>query len=126
MDRYIGNQRQYFDIRFNFRELFNPQTGFSLRTGILGKDSRTGNTIDTGVDPFMRTMPAPTADCRVGRTSRPLPLKPHDIAHLALELHADQVDGLGVGPVFGVTPPNGNLCTLNPEKAPGPTFMLPM
>lgn len=58
MDRYIGNQRQYFDIRFNFRELFNPQTGFSLRTGILGKDSRTGNTIDTGVDPFMRTMPA--------------------------------------------------------------------
>lgn len=54
----MQTMRQYFDIRFNFRELFNPQTGFSLRTGILGKDSDTGKTIDTGVDPFMRAMPA--------------------------------------------------------------------
>ncbi len=47
-----------FDNRYQFQELFNPQTGFYLRTGILEKEKQSDRYIDTGVDPFMRWMPA--------------------------------------------------------------------
>ena len=40
------------DKKYKFIEMFNNETGFYLRTGILDDD---GN--DTGVDPFMRSFP---------------------------------------------------------------------
>ncbi len=46
-----------FDRHYQFQELFNPHTGFYLRTGILEKDTQGDRYIDTGVDPFMRWMP---------------------------------------------------------------------
>jgi len=48
----------YYDKQYNFRELFNPKTGFYLRTGILKQDPQNKKYIDTGIDPFMRSMPS--------------------------------------------------------------------
>ena len=44
--------KTYFDVKNNFAEIFNPLTGFYMRTGILDKAGH-----DTGVDPFMRSFP---------------------------------------------------------------------
>ncbi len=46
-----------FDRQYQFQELFNPHTGFYLRTGILEKEQQSNRYVDTGVDPFMRWMP---------------------------------------------------------------------
>ncbi|MDM8517163.1 SPASM domain-containing protein [Desulfobacterales bacterium HSG16] len=46
------------DHRYHFKELFNARTGFYLRTGILKHDTKNDTWTDTGVDPFMRSMPA--------------------------------------------------------------------
>ncbi|MCP4134839.1 MAG: radical SAM protein [bacterium] len=46
-------QTAWHDSRNNFKELYNPNTGFYFRTGILKN-----NTIDTGIDPFMRSIPS--------------------------------------------------------------------
>lgn len=43
---------KYYDKENRFVEIFNPQTGFYLRSGILDKNGK-----DTGVDPFMRNFP---------------------------------------------------------------------
>lgn len=42
----------YYDKKNKFFEVFNPQTGFYMRSGIIE------NGKDTGVDPFMRSFPA--------------------------------------------------------------------
>ena len=44
--------RFYHDEKYGFNEMFNPKSGFYIRTGVLhdGKDS--------GIDPFMRNFPA--------------------------------------------------------------------
>ncbi len=46
-----------FDRQNLFQEVFNPQNGFYLRTGILEQDPKNNRYVDTGVDPFMRWMP---------------------------------------------------------------------
>ena len=43
----------YFDKENRFAEIFNPENGFYLRTGILDEHK-----IDTGIDPFMRNYPS--------------------------------------------------------------------
>lgn len=43
----------YHDTENNFKEIFNPQTGFYLRTGILDKHNK-----DTNENPFMRNFPS--------------------------------------------------------------------
>lgn len=43
---------RYVDKKNHFVELFNPETGFYVRSGVIDEN---GN--DTGVDPFMRSMP---------------------------------------------------------------------
>lgn len=43
----------FYDKKNNFMELFNPKSGFYMRTGILDEKGR-----DTGVDPFMRCYPS--------------------------------------------------------------------
>lgn len=48
----------YYDKQYNFKEIFNPETGFYFRTSILKKDPQSKNYTDTGIDPFMRSMPA--------------------------------------------------------------------
>jgi radical SAM protein with 4Fe4S-binding SPASM domain len=48
----------YYDKQYKFREIFNPETGFYLRTGILKQDPQSKKYIDTGIDPFMRSMPS--------------------------------------------------------------------
>lgn len=45
--------RHYADTKNRFKEFFNPNTGFYIRSGVLDE---AGN--DTGVDPFMRDFPA--------------------------------------------------------------------
>jgi len=45
--------RKYIDGKNRFVEVFNPKTGFYMRTGIIDKEGK-----DTGVDPFMRSYPA--------------------------------------------------------------------
>lgn len=47
----MGVQR-YIDTKNKFIELFNNETGFYLRTGVLDNE---GN--DNGIDPFMRNFP---------------------------------------------------------------------
>lgn len=47
---------RYIDKKYRFGELFNPKTGFQIRTGIL--EQKDGKMIDTDVDPFMRSFPA--------------------------------------------------------------------
>ena len=44
----------YVDKKYRFYELFNPQTGFYYRSGVIEPNSRK----DTGVDSFMRSMPS--------------------------------------------------------------------
>lgn len=44
--------RIYADKKYHFSELFNIETGFYIRSGIMNKGK------DTGVDPFMRSYPA--------------------------------------------------------------------
>lgn len=44
---------KYVDKKNHFVELFNPETGFYVRSGVIDEN---GN--DTGVDPFMRSFPA--------------------------------------------------------------------
>jgi len=48
----------YHDKQYNFKEMFNPKTGFYLRTDILKQDLQSKKYINTGIDPFMRSMPA--------------------------------------------------------------------
>jgi Xanthine and CO dehydrogenases maturation factor, XdhC/CoxF family len=48
----------YYDRQYSFKEIFNPETGFYFRTGILKQDPQSKKYIDTGIDPFMRSMPA--------------------------------------------------------------------
>lgn len=48
----------YYDKHYKFRELFNPETGFYLRTGILKQDPERKKYTDTGIDPFMRSLPS--------------------------------------------------------------------
>lgn len=43
---------KYYDKENKFVEIFNPQTGFYLRSGILDENGK-----DTGIDPFMRNFP---------------------------------------------------------------------
>jgi radical SAM protein with 4Fe4S-binding SPASM domain len=43
----------YTDTENRFAEIFNPQNGFYLRTGILDEHGK-----DTGIDPFMRNFPS--------------------------------------------------------------------
>ena len=45
--------KTYFDVDNKFAELFNDNTGFYVRTGILDEDKK-----DTGIDPFMRNYPS--------------------------------------------------------------------
>lgn len=49
----INTLNTYVDTENNFIEIFNPQNGFYLRTGVLEKNGR-----DTGIDPFMRNYPS--------------------------------------------------------------------
>lgn len=44
---------KYFDKTNNFKELFNSENGFYIRTGVLDKNGK-----DTNVDPFMREFPS--------------------------------------------------------------------
>ncbi len=48
----------FHDKKFNFKEIFNAETGFYLRTGVLKKEMHGPKDIDTGVDPFMRSAPS--------------------------------------------------------------------
>ena len=41
-----------FDVKNNFAEIFDPNTGFYVRSGVYH------NGVDTGVDPFMRSFPS--------------------------------------------------------------------
>ena len=50
--------KQYFDLKYNFREAFEPKTGFMIRSGIY-KDGK-----ETAVDPFMRSFPS-LIDCGI-------------------------------------------------------------
>ncbi len=60
---YLNNKREkesenrtmkfYYDKKYNFKECFNPATGFYLRTGVLDENGK-----DSGKDPFMRSFPA--------------------------------------------------------------------
>jgi len=43
----------YVDRENNFVEIFNPQNGFYVRTGVLDEHN-----IDTGIDPFLRNFPS--------------------------------------------------------------------
>lgn len=43
---------QIYDKKYNYRYLFDTQTGFYMRTGILDENGK-----DTGVDPFMSSFP---------------------------------------------------------------------
>jgi radical SAM protein with 4Fe4S-binding SPASM domain len=45
------------DRKYHFKELFDTQSGFYVRSGILQSSTETNQSIDTGVDPFMRCMP---------------------------------------------------------------------
>ena len=45
--------KKYYDTQNHFYEIFNTETGFYMRSGILDKDGK-----DTNVDPFMRSFPA--------------------------------------------------------------------
>jgi len=44
--------KKTYDKKYNFAEIFDTKTGFSVRTGIIE------NGVDTNVDPFMRSFPA--------------------------------------------------------------------
>ena len=44
---------KYFDKKFKFMEIFNRNTGFYVRTGVLEEED--GKIIDTNIDPFMRS-----------------------------------------------------------------------
>jgi len=46
------NHAIFVDTQYKFNEMFNLETGFYLRSGIIEKNK------DTGVDPFMRSFPA--------------------------------------------------------------------
>ncbi len=48
----------FHDKKYKFKEIFNSETGFYLRTGVLRKEMDNQKDIDTGVDPFMRSMPS--------------------------------------------------------------------
>lgn len=48
----MKNIIKYIDKKYDFVEMFNPQNGMYIRSGII-KDNK-----DTGVDPFMRSFPA--------------------------------------------------------------------
>ena len=50
------NEFVYVDKKYNFIEMFNMETGYYERSGILEK--RNGEIVDTNIDPFMRSMPA--------------------------------------------------------------------
>jgi radical SAM protein with 4Fe4S-binding SPASM domain len=45
------------DRKYHFQEMFDSNTGFYVRSGILEKSRDTNKSIDTGIDPFMRCMP---------------------------------------------------------------------
>ena len=45
--------KRYIDRKYRFIEMFNPDTGFYARSGIIDESGK-----DTGVDPFMRSFPA--------------------------------------------------------------------
>ena len=45
----------FHDQKYHFQELFDSKTGFYVRSGILKKNHE--RYVDTGIDPFMRTMP---------------------------------------------------------------------
>lgn len=47
-----------FDDKYKFFEMFNPTTGEYVRSGILTKNAHTGKSVDSGVDPFMRSFPS--------------------------------------------------------------------
>ena len=51
--------KTYFDTTNHFAEVFNDQTGFYMRTGILDKNGK-----DTNIDPFMRDYPS-LLDCGI-------------------------------------------------------------
>jgi radical SAM protein with 4Fe4S-binding SPASM domain len=50
--------KQYFDLKYNFREAFKPETGFMIRSGIYE------NGKETNTDPFMRSFPS-LIDCGI-------------------------------------------------------------
>ena len=47
----------FVDRKYHFQELFDTQSGFYVRSGILKKCADSNKPIDTGIDPFMRCMP---------------------------------------------------------------------
>lgn len=49
----VETMMRYYDPRYNFVELFDPNSGFYARSGIFDKNGQ-----DTGVDPFMRSFPS--------------------------------------------------------------------
>lgn len=44
---------RFIDKKNRFVELFNPDTGFYVRSGVIDAEGK-----DTGVDPFMRCFPS--------------------------------------------------------------------
>lgn len=56
MSEYKYKKVGKFDKKYNFRAMFNGNTGFYVRTGLL-KDMGDGVYEDTGVDPFMASYP---------------------------------------------------------------------
>ncbi|OQY52760.1 MAG: hypothetical protein DRR08_07920 [Candidatus Parabeggiatoa sp. nov. 2] len=44
------------DRKYHFKELFDTQSGFYVRSGILQNSTETNQSIDTGVDPFMMNL----------------------------------------------------------------------
>lgn len=55
---YLGERmKTYQDKENKFIEMFNPNSGAYIRTGILEQNEQ-GKGFDTGVDPFMRDFPA--------------------------------------------------------------------
>ncbi len=58
MKTYSSDIIAFHDRQYNFKEIFNAGNGFYLRTGILKHDAEKNAWTDTGIDPFMRCMPA--------------------------------------------------------------------